>query len=80
MVGLDYRNTIKNNWFYWFVRMPFGSVEGVRRMSLLKAVIAAWIWCVACSFLMTKGAEISNDMQLLTTAIVVAGALAGGDK
>ena len=49
-------------------------------MSLLKAVIAAWIWCIACSFLMTKGAEISNDMQLLTTAIVVAGALAGGDK
>jgi hypothetical protein len=29
---------------------------------------------------MTKGAEISNDMQLLTTAIVVAGVLTGGDK
>lgn len=49
-------------------------------MSLLKAVIVAWIWCVACAFLMTKGAEISNDMQILTVAIVVAGALAGGDK
>ena len=49
-------------------------------MSLLKAVVVAWIWCVACAFLMTKGAEISNDMQILTVAIVVAGALAGGDK
>ena len=50
-------------------------------MSLLKAVIAAWIWCAACAaFLMSKGAKISNDMQILTTAIVVAGALAGGDK
>ena len=49
-------------------------------MSLLKAVFAAWIWCVACAFLMAKGAEISNDIQILTTAIVVAGALAGGDK
>ena len=67
-------------WLCRTARMFIGCGEGVRRMSLLKAVIAAWIWCVACSFLMTKGAEISNDMQLLTTAIVVAGALAGGDK
>ena len=49
-------------------------------MSLLRAVIAAWIWCAACAFLMNKGAKISNNMQILTTAIVVAGALAGGDK
>ena len=32
MVGLDCRNAIENNWLYCFVRMPFGSVEGVRRM------------------------------------------------
>ena len=49
-------------------------------MSFLKAVIAAWIWVAVSAYLMAKGAEISNDMQLLTTAIVVAGALAGGDK
>lgn len=49
-------------------------------MSVLKAVIAAWIWCAACTFLMSEGAKISSDMQILTTAIVVAGALAGGDK
>ena len=49
-------------------------------MSILKAVIAAWIWCAVCAFIMSKGAKISNDMQILTTAIVVAGALAGGDK
>ena len=50
------------------------------RMSFLKAFIVAWIWCAACAFLMTTGAKISNDIQILTTAIVVAGALAGGDK
>lgn len=49
-------------------------------MNFLKAVIAAWVWVAVNAFLMTKGAEISNDMQVLTTAIVVAGALAGGDK
>ncbi len=51
-------------------------------MSLLKAVIVAWIWCVACAFIMNHGAgiEISNDIQILTVAIVVAGALVGGDK
>ena len=32
MVGLYCRNAIENNWFYWFAWMPFGSVEGVRRM------------------------------------------------
>lgn len=32
MVGLDYRNAIENNWFYWFVFVPFGSDKGVKRM------------------------------------------------
>lgn len=32
MVGLRCRNTNENNWPYWFAWMPFGSVEGVRRM------------------------------------------------
>ena len=49
-------------------------------MSFLKAFIAAWIWIAISAYLMTKGADISNDMQVLTTAIIIAGALAGGDK
>ena len=49
-------------------------------MSFLKAFIATWIWIVICAYMMTKGAEISNDMQVLTIAIIIAGALAGGDK
>ena len=49
-------------------------------MSFLKALLAAWVWIVICAYLMTKGAEISNDMQVLTTAIIIAGAVAGGDE
>ena len=49
-------------------------------MSFLKAIIAAWVWIIISAYLMAKGAEISNDMQVLTTAIIIAGALAGGDK
>jgi hypothetical protein len=49
-------------------------------MSFLKALLAAWVWIIICGYLMTKGAEISNDMQVLTTAIIIAGALAGGDE
>lgn len=49
-------------------------------MVFLRAVIAVWIWIAISAYLMTKGAEISNDMQVLTTAIIIAGALAGGDK
>lgn len=49
-------------------------------MSFLKAVIAAWVWIAISAYLMAKGAEISNDMQVLTMAIIIAGALAGGDK
>lgn len=49
-------------------------------MSLIKAVFFAGVWAAVCIVLMADGAEISPDMQILTTAIVVAGALAGGDK
>jgi hypothetical protein len=49
-------------------------------MSFLKALLAAWVWIIICGYLMIKGADISNDMQVLTTAIIIAGALAGGDK
>ena len=46
-------------------------------MSLLKAFVAAWIWIAVCSML---GGKISTDILVLSVAIIVAGALAGGDK
>ncbi len=49
-------------------------------MSFLKAVIAVWIWSVICLNFIAHGADISPDIQVLTTAIIAAGALAGGDK
>lgn len=49
-------------------------------MSLLKAVLVVFIWCWVGLFLMSKGVEISSDMQFLTIAIIAAGVLAGGDS
>ena len=50
-------------------------------MSLLKAFLAGYIWMMAMLFALSKtNVKISNDIQLLSVAIVVAGALASGDK
>jgi len=49
-------------------------------MSFLKAILVAWIWAVVCIVFMANGVEISKDTQVLTTAIVIAGALAGGNE
>lgn len=48
-------------------------------MRFLYSIIAFWLWGVIMAFCISKGMKISDDMQLLTIAIVVAGALAGGD-
>lgn len=49
-------------------------------MSFLRAVVIAFVWSFFGLMLISKGLEVSNDVQILTTSIVVAGALAGGDK
>jgi hypothetical protein len=49
-------------------------------MSFLRAFISAVIWSVVCAYLMSKGATMSPDTQFISLAIVIAGALAGGDK
>ena len=49
-------------------------------MSFLKALIAAWIWTMVTLALAVRGVEISEDTLVLTIAIIVAGALAGGEK
>lgn len=48
-------------------------------MRFLYAFIAAWSWACIIILCSTKaGLTISNDLAILTTAIVIAGALAGG--
>lgn len=49
-------------------------------MSFLKAIMAAIVWSVACAYFMSKGAVMSLDAQYISLAIVIAGALAGGDE
>ena len=49
-------------------------------MSFLKAIIAATAWSVIGVYFLSKGTVISPDAQYLSLAIVIAGALAGGDE
>ena len=49
-------------------------------MSFLKAIMAAIVWSAACAYFMSKGVAMSPDAQCITLAIVIAGALAGGDE
>lgn len=50
-------------------------------MSFLKAILAGYIWVLLMLFISQEtDMKISNDIQLLSTSIVVAGALASGDK
>lgn len=48
-------------------------------IAFLRAAVAVMAWIFLCLAFMSKGAEISSDLQLLTIAIIAAGALAGGD-
>lgn len=48
-------------------------------MSFLKAIIAATVWAVVCGYFISKGTTMSPDAQFISLAIVIAGALAGGD-
>lgn len=49
-------------------------------MRIIYGCAAAVLWCSACAYLIAKtGASISEDIQVLTTAIIIAGAMAGGD-
>lgn len=48
-------------------------------MRFAYGVLVALLWVLFEAYLIGKGTVISNDMQILTTAIVFAGAMAGGD-
>ena len=44
------------------------------------AVISFTVWAVMLTVLAKLGIKISDDTMVLSTAIVIAGALAGGDE
>ena len=48
-------------------------------MRVLTGVACGILWITFLVFLASKGAKIADDQVLLTTAIVVAGGMAGGD-
>ena len=48
-------------------------------MRFIYGAIALIAWCVFEAWIAGQGIAISNDLQILSTAIVVAGAIAGGD-
>lgn len=44
------------------------------------AVVALILWVLFMSWIMTEGGiELGNDTQILSLAIIMAGAMAGGD-
>lgn len=48
-------------------------------MRFMYGALALIVWCVFGAWIISQGVAVSNDMQILSTAIVVAGAMAGGD-
>lgn len=48
-------------------------------MRFVYGAIAVLIWCILGVYVLSQGVVVSNEVQVLTTAIVVAGAMAGGD-
>lgn len=48
-------------------------------MRFLYGALALIIWSILGLYMISQGVAVSNDMQILSTAIVVAGAMAGGD-
>lgn len=49
-------------------------------MRFLYGFVALFLWAIVCTAIWKENiSAISTEMQLLTTAIVMAGAMAGGD-
>ena len=49
-------------------------------MRFIYGIFACFVWSFFCMFLMSKyDMKVSNDIQILSTAIIIAGAMAGGD-
>lgn len=48
-------------------------------MRVLTGIVCGILWITFLAFLVSKGNQIDSNMTVLTTAIVVAGGMAGGD-
>ena len=49
-------------------------------MRFIYGIVACFAWCFFCVFLMSKyNLKVSNDIEILSIAIIIAGAMAGGD-
>ena len=49
-------------------------------MRVWHGFVAGMVWGLVMAYLIAKtGISISEDVQVLTTAIIIAGAMAGGD-
>ena len=48
-------------------------------MRFMYGALAFILWSILGLYMLSQGVPISNDMQILSTTIVVAGAMAGGD-
>lgn len=48
-------------------------------MRFMYGALALILWSILGVYMIGQGVAVSNDMQILSTAIVVAGAMAGGD-
>lgn len=48
-------------------------------MRFIYGALALIVWCVFGAWIISQGVTMSNDMQILSTAIIVAGVMAGGD-
>lgn len=48
-------------------------------MRVLTGIVCGILWVTFLVFLTNKGIQIDNNMILLTTAIIIAGGMAGSD-
>ena len=48
-------------------------------MRILYAIGCFWLWIIFMSVAIESGVTVSNETFFLTTSIIIAGALAGGD-
>jgi len=48
-------------------------------MRILYAILCAWLWIIFLGVAIASGDPVSNETFFLTTSIITAGALSGGD-
>ena len=55
-------------------------LNGVRKMRICYGILVGILWCIVLAMLWAKtGVKFSSEAQIISTAIIIAGAMAGGD-